>query len=353
MSIDFIIILLYNYNYSYIKEREIRMNKTAMIDMAKAICGWNNMTMTYNREDHIANRYYIAYGSNMCLERLKKRCADSEYVGTGILSDYKLLFRKSASGFYASIDKAEKEEVPVVVFRISKADENMLDKYEGCPTWYRKEKMTVILSNGKSIKGIVYKLPEDSAKIGIPTNEYYNIISNAYKSLGLNEKVLERALLFSFKRGDPKDLLINKSTSRQQSLGYNYTANYNPSYKTYKVSDTKKSKNKSNKKSLKSNYDTFYKRDSRQLFNEIRVRLQEEVDKVFPEEFDLGFSFKNQSLEVIDTESMETLFVIYNIENNECFYIENVLMNDYADFDLVDDAIAYMKDSINQSYELC
>ena len=325
------------------------MNKDGLLKSYKQYCNYG--FSSDKKEDHIANRYYIAYGSNMCLERLKKRCADSQYVGTGTLSDYKLLFRKSASGFYASIDKStEGEEVPVVVFKISKADETMLDRYEGCPTWYKKEKMTVVLSDGKSVKGIVYKLPEDTAKIGIPSNEYYKIISDAYKRLGLNEKVLERAFLFSFKRGDPRDLIINqvKPKTQQTTLSYNFTANnvYN-----YNVYDTYSEKPVKKSKKIETNYYDVIHRDSRQLFNEIRVKLQEEVFKMFSDEFNLGFSFKSQSLEVMDVASMETIFVIYNLEDNECFYIENTLMNDYADFDNVEDAVHYMKTSIYRAYE--
>ena len=49
--------------------------------------------------------YYLAYGSNLSLERMAKRCPDAVVAGTAKIPGYRLLFKKSGSGFYATIEQ--------------------------------------------------------------------------------------------------------------------------------------------------------------------------------------------------------------------------------------------------------
>ena len=45
-------------------------------------------------------RFYLAYGSNLSLERMKSRCPDAVVLGTAVIPGYRLLFKKSKTGFY-------------------------------------------------------------------------------------------------------------------------------------------------------------------------------------------------------------------------------------------------------------
>lgn len=47
--------------------------------------------------------FYLAYGSNLSLERMSVRCPDAQVAGTAKIHGYRLLFKKSKSGFYATI----------------------------------------------------------------------------------------------------------------------------------------------------------------------------------------------------------------------------------------------------------
>ena len=40
-------------------------------------------------------RFYLAYGSNLSLERMKSRCPDAVALGTAVIPGYRLLFKKS------------------------------------------------------------------------------------------------------------------------------------------------------------------------------------------------------------------------------------------------------------------
>lgn len=51
------------------------------------------------------NRFYLAYGSNLSLERMKSRCPDAVVLGTAVIPGYRLLFKKSKTGSYATIGR--------------------------------------------------------------------------------------------------------------------------------------------------------------------------------------------------------------------------------------------------------
>ena len=63
------------------------------------------------------------------------RCPDSKVVTTGMISDYELQFRQ-----VATIEPKEGSEVPVLIWELGGQDELSLDRYEGFPHLYRKER---------------------------------------------------------------------------------------------------------------------------------------------------------------------------------------------------------------------
>ena len=96
-------------------------------------------------------RIYIAYGSNMSVEQMKFRCPDEQLLGTGILENWRLMFKGSKTGAYAIIEREKGCTVPSLLWRISAADEERLDRYEGVPNFYYKRtiKAVKILSYGE------------------------------------------------------------------------------------------------------------------------------------------------------------------------------------------------------------
>ena len=50
------------------------------------------------------SRYYLAYGSNLDMERMGKRCPYAVVVGTTEIKGYQLLFKKSKTGTRAAHD---------------------------------------------------------------------------------------------------------------------------------------------------------------------------------------------------------------------------------------------------------
>lgn len=88
-------------------------------------------------------KYYIAYGSNLNLMQMAKRCPDAKTVGTGLLEDYELQFRGRKDNAFATIEQKAGKQVPVLLWQISDRDEKRLDQYEGYPLFYGKQMVEV------------------------------------------------------------------------------------------------------------------------------------------------------------------------------------------------------------------
>ena len=137
--------------------------------------------------------FYAAYGSNLSVSQMSYRCPDAEIVGTGKIMNYKLVFR-----LHADIEKHEGSDtgsyVPVLIWRISKADEKRLDRYEGVKGgYYHQENVSVVMDDGKELVAMVYIMNTQDT-VSPPDDLYYKIIEDGYEHFGFDKKILETAL---------------------------------------------------------------------------------------------------------------------------------------------------------------
>lgn len=148
------------------------------------------------------NVLYFAYGINMFLETFQKRCPNYKFIGTAFLPNYRIGFTresKKQKGGVADIIKAEKSDKTWgVLYEISEEGLNILDKYEGYPFSYSREKKTVfLLESINNLNDLVKKddvwvyYVKDKSKFIKPNSEYLN-------------KITEAAYYFSF----PLDYII-------------------------------------------------------------------------------------------------------------------------------------------------
>lgn len=143
-------------------------------------------------------KYYLAYGSNLNVRQMARRCPTAKPVGTAVIRDYKLLFKGSKTGAYLTIEKKKGGTVPVAVWEVTDNDEKRLDAYEGCPTFYYKTEMELpvkFLKDGKTktITGFVYIMHEDR-QLEIPSRQYVHTCADGYMDFGFGLKYLEIAL---------------------------------------------------------------------------------------------------------------------------------------------------------------
>lgn len=155
----------------------------------------------------MANRYYIAYGSNLSIEQMKVRTPDAVIAGTGMLKDWRLLFRH-----FATIKKCKGFSVPVLVWKISAQDERNLDRYEGYPCFYVKKNLTLAVTSldGQrlgEITAMVYimtrKATEARGVNPLPSKYYYSVLDAGYKTFGFDGKILNEAVMEAFGRSQP------------------------------------------------------------------------------------------------------------------------------------------------------
>lgn len=131
-------------------------------------------------------RYYIAYGSNLSEEQMARRCPTATIVGTAILENWRLLFNGPAS-----IERKQGYQVPVLIWDIQPEDERSLDRYEGYPSYYRKEMLKVKVKD-QIIDAMVYIM--NTNKESQPGQFYYNVLDQGYERFGFDKRILEKAL---------------------------------------------------------------------------------------------------------------------------------------------------------------
>ncbi|MCD7785744.1 MAG: gamma-glutamylcyclotransferase [Oscillospiraceae bacterium] len=142
-------------------------------------------------------RYYIAYGSNLNVYQMGRRCPGAKVIGTSVIPDYELLFKGSKTGAYLTIEKKTGSEVPVVAWEVTKEDELSLDHYEGCPQFYYKAEMVlpikgILTAKTRERNCFVYIMHEDRP-LGVPTSYYVYTCLDGYRRFGFDQEILIQA----------------------------------------------------------------------------------------------------------------------------------------------------------------
>ena len=137
-------------------------------------------------------KLYIAYGSNMDEKQMAYRCPEAQLLGKAEVEDYRLLFKGSKTGAYATIEPEEGSRIPVLLWEIAEQDERSLDRYEGYPRFYYKKELEIEFG-GERKTAMVYIMHEENL-LGIPSERYQDVISNAYRKFGFDGAILKKAL---------------------------------------------------------------------------------------------------------------------------------------------------------------
>ena len=129
---------------------------------------------------------YFAYGSNLNLFQMKRRCKDSVFLKKYELKGYRLNFRSKYRA--ADIEKSKNSIVPGALFEISKSDEKKLDVYEDYPILYKKLYFTYYS------KTVMTYIMVNKTEFRYPTERYLNVVKRGYKDCKLDMKYLKIAL---------------------------------------------------------------------------------------------------------------------------------------------------------------
>ena len=129
---------------------------------------------------------YFAYGSNLHLFQMKRRCKDSIFLKKINLRGFRLTFRSKYRA--ADIEPKKNSLVPGGLYEISKSDEKKLDVYEDFPILYKK-----FYFNYYGKKVMTYTMSKKTI-FTFPTEKYLNIVKHGYEDCSLDIKYLNKAL---------------------------------------------------------------------------------------------------------------------------------------------------------------
>ena len=120
----------------------------------------------------MSRKEYFAYGSNLNFEQMAYRCPEATAVGIAKLDGYELAFRRG----YLTILPKEGASVEGLIWSVTDHDESQLDCYEGYPTFYDKETLTVTDADDTPHEIMVYTMNEPYRDQLLPVSSRYNAV---------------------------------------------------------------------------------------------------------------------------------------------------------------------------------
>jgi gamma-glutamylcyclotransferase (GGCT)/AIG2-like uncharacterized protein YtfP len=98
-------------------------------------------------------RLYFAYGANMVPEDMARRCPRARLVGTAVLADHRFAIIRDGHG---TVLKAKGARVHGAAWRIGRADEAALDRFEEVARGLYRRTRTVVACRGRQVSALVY-----------------------------------------------------------------------------------------------------------------------------------------------------------------------------------------------------
>lgn len=134
---------------------------------------------------------YAAYGSNLNVGQMGRRCPGATIVGPGSLNDHQLVFRGPHDAAVATVEPQRGGLVPVLLWELSERDVEALDRYEGWPWLYSRRAVSVETAGGP-VQAMIYIMNE-RYPLGRPSAGYYAAIREGYVFAGFDVETLRAA----------------------------------------------------------------------------------------------------------------------------------------------------------------
>jgi hypothetical protein len=144
-------------------------------------------------------RPYFAFGSNLSLDQMRKRCPGHELAGIAVLANHRVVCNKAKSdgvNYCAGIIQSPGDEVLGALYKLTPGDIKSLDKEEGC--WegtehYFRDAVDFYVKNratGEVINAFTYFVARPVAPQK-PAPEYAEIIFQGCRHHGLPEEYVK------------------------------------------------------------------------------------------------------------------------------------------------------------------
>lgn len=137
-------------------------------------------------------RLYGAYGSNLNLKQMKRRCPNSYAINSFYLDNFSLAFKG-----VADLEKRDGGIGFMAVYEITKSCEEALDMYEEYPHVYKK-KIIKRKIEGKN-REVMFYVMKNKYKYAVPTIKYFKVIEEGFKNWNASINLLYESCLQSIK----------------------------------------------------------------------------------------------------------------------------------------------------------
>ena len=161
-------------------------------------------------QHHRPEKLYFAFGSNMHLAQMAKRCPQSRFIGTAVLDNYR--FQINERGFANVLPSSKRGDfVEGLVYLLSQSDEANLDRSEGVPWAYQKDSLEVEVFTA-SIDHVGRAVP-DLAQHLLDSEQYPAQPQNSSQSTNVQGQLTEALVYLSpdyVKDDEPRDEYIDR-----------------------------------------------------------------------------------------------------------------------------------------------
>jgi hypothetical protein len=156
--------------------------------------------------------FYWAYGSNLSIEQMKKRCPKAIKYGPMTVKDCALVFR-----FHADVTICEGASTPGGLWQITTECEQALDVFEGVASRRYMKKYFRIRIKDKYYTCLFYQMRTKEGVMA-PSVPYFNTILTGYEDFGLDAAPLEAALTHAWQRRRITEELSDRRVRSGHSL---------------------------------------------------------------------------------------------------------------------------------------
>lgn len=130
---------------------------------------------------------YLAYGSNLWHAQMRARCPGATLAATLLLPGWRLVVRK-----YALVAPEAGARCPVALWRVTEEHMAALDRFEGHPVHYRRDRLVLPAPVDGQAEAWIYH--DVSDRPGPPPDEYRTRLLNGYRDCGFDPAPLHAAL---------------------------------------------------------------------------------------------------------------------------------------------------------------
>jgi gamma-glutamylcyclotransferase (GGCT)/AIG2-like uncharacterized protein YtfP len=126
---------------------------------------------------------------------MRARCPEARPAGRAALRGYRLIFAGYSTlwgGAVATVAPDPKGRVRGVLYELTAADLEVLDRWEGHPNYYRRVRATVTDGRRRDRRAQLYVMTPERGP-GEPAMDYLVALLRAYVAIGFDTAVLMRA----------------------------------------------------------------------------------------------------------------------------------------------------------------